>query len=60
MTAGRPHHTVLSTALRTEHLWDVAEMVGTELAVIDPTTELRRFLQELRWNQAYYRLAQGF
>ena len=59
LTAGGPHHTVLSTALTTEHLWDLAEMVGTELVVIGEHTDTRRFTQELRWNQAYYRLAQG-
>ncbi len=60
LTAGGPHHTVLSTALTTEHLWDLGEMTGTELALIDRSTTTRRFLQELRWNQAYHRLAQGF
>ena len=60
LTAGGPHHTVLSTALTTEHLWDLAEMSRTELVVIDESTTIRRFIQELRWNQAYYRLAQGF
>jgi L-arabinose isomerase len=60
LTAGGPHHTVLSTALTAEHLWDFAEMTRTELVMIDAETRPRRFLQELRWNQAYYRLAQGF
>jgi L-arabinose isomerase len=60
LTAGGPHHTVLSTALNAEHLWDFAEMTRTELVMIDADTRPRRFLQELRWNQAYYRLAQGF
>ncbi len=60
LTAGGPHHTVLSTALTTEHLWDLAEMSRTELVVIDESTTIRRFIQELRWNQAYHRLAQGF
>jgi len=59
LTAGGPHHTVLSTALDAEHLWDFAEMTRTELVMIDADTRPRRFLQELRWNQAYYRLAQG-
>jgi len=27
--------------------------------VIDKTTTLRDFTREVRWNQAYYRLAQG-
>ena len=60
LTAGGPHHTVLSTALNAEHLWDFAEMTRTELVLIDADTRPRQFLQELRWNQAYYRLAQGF
>jgi L-arabinose isomerase len=60
LTAGGPHHTVMSTALSSEHLWDFAELTRTELALIDADTTVRRFTQELRWNQAYYRLAQGF
>jgi L-arabinose isomerase len=60
LTAGGPHHTVLSTALNAEHLWDFAEMTRTELVMIDADTRPRQFLQELRWNQTYYRLAQGF
>jgi L-arabinose isomerase len=34
-------------------------MTRTELALIDSDTRVRRFIQELRWNQAYYRLAAG-
>lgn len=60
LTAGGPHHTVLSTALTGEHLGDLADMLQTELALIDASTDLRSFTRELRWNQAYYRLAQGF
>jgi L-arabinose isomerase len=59
LTAGGPHHTVLSTALTSEHLWGFAEMTRTELALIDSVTRIRRFIQELRWNQAYHRLASG-
>jgi L-arabinose isomerase len=59
ITAGGPHHTALST-LPTEVLVDLAEIARTELALIDADTTPRRFLQELRWNQAYYRLSQGF
>jgi L-arabinose isomerase len=55
--AGGPHHTVLSTALGTEEVADLAEMAATELVVIDEDTTPRRFARELRWNQAYYRLA---
>ncbi len=59
LTAGGPHHTVLSTALTSEHLADLAEMTGTELALIDAGSSTRRFTQELRWSQAYHRLARG-
>ena len=55
--AGGPHHTVLSTALSTDEVADLAEFARTELVVIDADTQVRRFQQELRWNQAYYRLA---
>ncbi|WP_084960286.1 L-arabinose isomerase [Thermoactinospora rubra] len=59
LTAGAPHHTVLSTAVGTEELTDLADMLGVELLVIDADTTIRQFSKELRWNQAYYRLAQG-
>ncbi|MGW6393220.1 L-arabinose isomerase [Streptomyces sp. NPDC055103] len=59
LTAGAPHHTVLTTALGGEELEDLAEMLRTELLVIDEDTTVRRFTRELRWNQAYHRLAQS-
>ncbi|TDB77003.1 MULTISPECIES: L-arabinose isomerase [unclassified Micromonospora] len=60
LTAGAPHHTVLSQAIGVEELYDLSEMVSTELVVIDADTTTRRLADELRWNQAYYRLARGF
>ena len=60
LTAGGPHHTVLSTALTAQHLEDLAEMTATELVLIDIDITVRQLLKELRWNAAYYRLAQGF
>ena len=60
LVCGGPHHTVLSTALTAEHLGDLADMIGTELVLIDATTTSRGLRHELRWNQAYHRLAQGF
>ncbi len=60
LTAGGPHHTVLSTAAGVDELLDFADIMGTELLLIDGATTTRRFLQEIHWNQAYYRLAQGF
>ncbi|WP_031064220.1 L-arabinose isomerase [Streptomyces sp. NRRL WC-3742] len=59
LTAGGPHHTVLSAAVGTEELDDLAEMLAVELLVIDDDTRIRQFTKELRWNQAYHRLAQG-
>ena len=60
ITAGAPHHTVLSQAIGVEELHDLAEMTRTELIVIDADTTTRRLADEIRWNQAYYRLARGF
>jgi L-arabinose isomerase len=60
LTAGGPHHTVLSSAVGTEELTDFADMAGVELLLIDGGTTVREFAERIRWNQAYYRLAQGF
>ncbi|MEY9965357.1 L-arabinose isomerase [Streptacidiphilus sp. MAP12-16] len=60
LTAGGPHHTVYSSALGAEELADFAEMTGTELLLVDADTTMRQFTRELRWNQAYHRLAKGF
>jgi L-arabinose isomerase len=59
LMAGAPHHTVLSTAVALETLEDFAEMVATEIMVIDDDTTPRSFQRELRWNAAYHRLAEG-
>ena len=56
LLAGGPHHTVLSTAVDAEVLDQFAEMVDTELLLIDDTTEPRRFRAEQRWGSAYRRL----
>jgi L-arabinose isomerase len=60
ITAGGPHHTVLSTAVDTDQLADFANLLGVELLIIDGSTNRRDFADRIRWNQAYYRLAQGF
>ena len=59
LMAGGPHHTALSTAVSMETLEDFAEIAGVELVRIDHATTTESFRRELRWNQAYYRLAQG-
>jgi L-arabinose isomerase len=58
--AGGPHHTVLSSAVGVEALVDYATIAHTELVLIDADTTIRQLHKEVRWNQAYYRLAQGF
>ena len=58
LTAGGPHHTVLSTALSGEELTDLAEVFSTELVLIDADTTRRSLAKELRWSAAYHRLAQ--
>jgi L-arabinose isomerase len=50
----------LSTAVDTEQLIDFANLLGAELLIIDGSTNRRDFANQIRWNQAYYRLAQGF
>jgi L-arabinose isomerase len=52
---------VLTTALTTEHLIQLSEIVGTELAAItEKTTDSHEFVQRLRWTNAYHRLGMGF
>jgi L-arabinose isomerase len=57
LTAGGPHHTVLSTALDAEMIQMFASMTGIELALIDEDTTRRGFANELRWNDVSYFLA---
>ena len=60
LTAGAAHHTVLTTAATAEMFEDFARIAETELLLIDGETTIRGFEREVRWNNAYYRLAQGF
>jgi L-arabinose isomerase len=59
LTAGGPHHTVLSLAIGAEEVADLAEMAGVELLLIDADTTARGFTREIRQNLAYYHLARG-
>jgi L-arabinose isomerase len=58
LTAGGPHHTVLTTQLGADELTDLAEVFSTELVLIDADTTRRSLAKELRWSAAYHRLAQ--
>jgi L-arabinose isomerase len=55
--AGGAHHTGFSQAVTAEMLEDFAEMADVEFLLINNGTRLADFKKELRWNEAYYRLA---
>jgi len=59
LTAGGPHHTVLTQAVAAETLQDFAHMLRTELLLIESGTTPAAFGDRIRWNQVYYRLAKG-
>ncbi|MCB0532297.1 MAG: L-arabinose isomerase [Lewinellaceae bacterium] len=54
--AGGAHHTCYSQNLTIEHLEDFAEMAGIELVLIDESTKMTQFKQDLRNNEVYYQL----
>jgi L-arabinose isomerase len=58
--AGGAHHTGFSQAVTTDMLEDFAEMAGIEVVVIDGDTKVREFRQQLRANEVYYGLKDGF
>jgi L-arabinose isomerase len=60
IAAGGAHHTALSRALTSEHLENFCEMSGMECVRIDRDTKVSDFMKELRWNDMYYHLANGF
>lgn len=59
LIAGGPHHTAYSSALEIETLRDFAAIAGIELAVVDASTSVDRFADELRWNAVWHRVARG-
>jgi L-arabinose isomerase len=58
--AGGAHHTAFSRALNAEIWEDFADIAGIELVFIGAGTTIRGLKQDLRSNDVYYRLAQGF
>jgi L-arabinose isomerase len=52
--AGGGHHTAFSNIISTEMIRDWCEMVGIECVVIDKTTAIPQFRNELRWNAAAF------
>jgi L-arabinose isomerase len=57
--AGGAHHTGYSYAVTAEHLRDWARIANVEAAVIDGSTQIDAFEQQLRTNEIYYHLAPG-
>src|SRR5687767_1549840 len=58
--AGGAHHTGFSYSVTAEHLRDFAEIAGIEFLLIDENTKLEDFKKELRWNDLYYHMKNGF
>jgi L-arabinose isomerase len=54
--AGGAHHTCYSQNLSSEYLQDFAAMAGIECVLIDKTTDLERFRNELKWSEVYYKV----
>ncbi len=52
--AGAAHHSGFSQEVRVEHLEDFAEMAGIEMLLIDSSTRIGLFKNEIRWNDVYY------
>jgi L-arabinose isomerase len=52
--AGGPHHTVLSQAVTSEQIEDLAEILGIECLKIDARSQVGDIKNQLRWNEAYY------
>lgn len=59
MYAGGTHHTGFSYSVTTEHIEDLAEIAGVEVAIIDAETTVRDFKQTLRNNELFYHIAPG-
>ena len=49
----------MSTAIGVDVFRDFATIADLEILVIDNTTTVIDFANQVRWNQAYYRLAKG-
>ncbi len=52
--AGGGHHTAYSNVISDDMIRDWCEMVQIECALIDKTTTIPQFRNELRWNTAYW------
>jgi L-arabinose isomerase len=58
--AGGAHHTGFSMAVTAEMMEDFAEIADIEILFIDKETKIREFKKEIKWNDIYYHLSDGF
>ncbi len=58
--AGGAHHSAYTTAIGLDHFEDFAAIAGLELLRIDADTKLAAFRDELRWNEAAWKLGGAF
>ncbi len=54
LSAGGPHHSVLTTSLGIEAIADLADIAGVELLRIEASSTLPSLLSELRWNRQLF------
>jgi L-arabinose isomerase len=54
--AGGAHHTCYSQNLSSEYLQDFAAMAGIECVLIDKSTDIDKFRNELKWSEVYYKV----
>ena len=56
LLCGGAHHSIMSYALKAEHMRDYAEMAGIEFIHINEDIHLDQLRQQLRWNDLAYKL----
>ncbi len=58
--AGGAHHTGFSNSINSEYLEDFAAMMGIEYVLIGEKCDITSFKNELRWNEVFYHISDGF
>jgi len=58
--AGGAHHTGFSQAIDAEYMADYADIAGLEYLHITDGTTMHNLKNEIRWNDMYYMLSNGF
>ncbi len=58
--AGGAHHTGFSTSINSEYIEDFAGIMGVEYVRIGEKCDITSFKNELRWNEVFYHISDGF